>query len=232
MKRIAALTGVATLLSSAALAQSSAVGLVNQAIARAGGRQALETNQVLEWRGQATIHIPNRKIEIAGEWEVQPDSALVTTWPIEQPGDPRRLILSRVGGWTQRGATSPTPMSPELLAEERHQFYLYQLLRLVPLLDGGFTLAIVPGDTHQVGLRISHPDHPDVTLYFDRQHRVVELRTVFAAPDMTHPENQEIHLSGEIQSRSVRWFRELRILRAGEPYFDLEITDFRASPHR
>ena len=227
-----ALTSLVTLLSSAAVAQSSAVDLVSQAIARAGGRQALEAHQVLEWRGHATVHIPNRKIEIAGEWEVQPDSAVVTTWPLEQPAAPRRLILSRRGGWTQRGATAPAPMPPELLMEERHQFYLYQLLRLVPLLDGGFALAIVAGDSQPVGLRVSHPDHPDVTLYFDREHRVVELRTVFAAPDMTDPESQEIHLSGEVEFRGVRWFSKLRILRGGKPYFDLEITDFRASPRQ
>lgn len=221
------------LLSVTILAVQAPAQILDQAIARAGGREALSANPVLEWRASATIHVPGRVIEIAGEWEVQPDSAVSATWPKDQPNAPRRLILSGRGGWTQRGSSPPSAMPPELLIEERHQFYLYQVLRLVPLLDPAFTLHPAPPDSlGHSALRVSHTDHPDVTLYFDQDQRVAALHTVFAAQDMTNPESQDIRFAGEVASRGVRWFKEMRILRAGAPYFDLTIDDFRATAHR
>ena len=207
--------------------------VLDRAIARAGGREALLANPVLEWRAGAAIYVPGRIIEIAGEWQVRPDSAVSTTWLKNQPNAPRRLILSNRGGWTQRGDSAPAAMPPKLLIEERHQFYLYQVLRLVPLLDPAFSLHSAPSDSlGRSALRVSHPDHPDVTLYFDREFRVVALHTVFAAEDMTHPESQDIHFSGEVRSGDVHWFREMRILRAGNHYFNLTIDDFRATAPR
>jgi hypothetical protein len=215
-----------------AFAQHAPGQLLDKAIERAGGR-ALSTNPLLEWRATATIHIPGRTIEIAGEWTVHPDSAVSATWLRDQPNSPRRLILSARGGWTQRGDAAPAAMPPELLIEERHQFYLYQVLRLVPLLDPAFSLQAVPPDSQgHAGLRVKHPDHPEVILYLDQEFRVVALHTVFAAQDMTNPEPQHIELTGEVESQGVRWFRAMKILRAGQPYFDMTITDFRAQAQR
>jgi hypothetical protein len=216
-----------------AAAQQAPGEILDQAIARAGGREAMRTHPVLEWRASATIHVPGRVIEIAGEWDVRPDSAVSATWLKDQPNAPRRLILSSAGGWTQRGDAAPAPMPPELLLEERHQFYLYQVLRLVPLLDPAFSLQAAPPDSQgHAGIRVTHPDHPDVTLYFDQESRVAALHTVFAAPDMSNPEPQHIELTGEVESHGVRWFRNMKILRAGQPYFDMTITDFRAQARR
>ena len=215
-----------------AASQQGPARILDLAAERGGGRQVLSANSVLEWRATATIHVPGRTIEIAGEWMVQPDSAVSTTWPREQPNAPRRLILSGRRGWTQRGDAPPAAMPPELLIEEQHQFYLYQLLRLVPLLDPAFTLHSAPPDSlGHSAIRVNHTDHPDVILYFDQDHRVAGLHTVFAAQDMTHPESQDIQFAGEVASHGVRWFREMRILRAGQPYFDLVIGDFRAAAH-
>lgn len=216
-----------------AVMQQSPAALLDQAIERSGGRQALSAHARLAWRGAATIHIPGRTIEIAGEWDVRPDSAVATTWLRDQPNAPRRLILSGLGGWTQRGDAPPAPMPPELLMEERHQFYLYQVLRLVPLLDPAFTLHPAPPDSlGRPAFRVSHDGHLDVTLYFDRSHRVAALHTVFASADSNPPESQEIELTGSMDSGRVHWFREMRIRRAGRPYFDLTLTEFQAAPGR
>ena len=216
-----------------ALAQQMPGQLLDKAIQRAGGQEALSANPLLEWRATATIQVPGRTIEIAGEWTVRPDSAVSATWPKDQPNSSRRLILSAQGGWTQRGDAAPAAMPPEMLIEERHQFYLYQVLRLVPLQDPSFTLHPAPSDSlGRAALRVVHVGHPDVTLYFDREFRVAAIHTVFAAPDMSNPEPQHIELSGEVESHGVRWFRDMKILRAGQPYFDMTITDFRAQARR
>ena len=216
-----------------AVAQQAPGEILDQAIARAGGREALRAHPVLEWRGSATIHVPGRVIEIEGEWEVRPDSAVSATWLKDQPGAPRRLILSTRGGWTQRGDAAPAAMPADLQVEERHQFYLYQVLRLVPLLDPAFSLQTAPPDSQgHPGLRVRHPDHLDVILYFDREFRVVALHTVFAAQDMANPESQDIQFAGDVRSGEVRWFKEMQIRRAGNPYFNLTIGDFKATAPR
>jgi hypothetical protein len=221
------------LLAARAEGQAAPLELLNRAIARAGGREALSANPLLKWRAGATIHIPGRTIEIAGEWSVHPDSAVSSTWLRDQPNAPRRLILTGQGGWTQRGDAAPAVMSPELLVEERHQFYLYQVLRLVPLLDPAFTLSTEVTDSlGRTALRVAHANHPDVILYLDRDFRVAALHTVFAAPDMTSPESQQIELTGEVASQGIRWFKDMKILRAGKPYFDMTITEFRAEGPR
>jgi hypothetical protein len=215
-----------------AFAQQTPYQLLDQAIQRAGGPEALSANPLLEWRATATIHLPGRTIEIAGEWTVHPDSAVSATWLKDQPNSPRRLILSAQGGWTQRGDAAPAAMPPELLVEERHQFYLYQVLRLVPLLKPLILQPAPPDSLGRMAFRIVDPDHPDVTVYFDQEFRVVALHTVFAAQDMSNPESQHLELSGEVESQGVRWFRDMKILRAGQPYFDMTITDFRAQARR
>ena len=224
------LAGGIALLASDAKGQEPPTELLNRAIARAGGRAALTANPALEWRAGATIYVPGRIIEIAGEWEVRPDSAVSATWPVDQPDAPRRLILTARGAWMQRGNADPTPAPAEFLVEERHQFYLYQVLRLVPLLERRFTLHSAPPDSvGRAALKVTHAGHPEVILYFDQDGRVAQLHTVFAAQDMSNAESQEIHFAGEIESRGVRWFRDMRILRAGQAYFDMTISDFRAS---
>jgi hypothetical protein len=221
------------LLTSRAEGQESPTDLLNRAIARAGGRAALTANSILEWRAGATIHVPGRTIKIAGEWEIRPDSAVSATWPVDQPGAPRRLIITGRGAWMQRGNAEPTPAPPEFHIEERHQFYLYQLLRLVTLLEPEFTVHSAPPDSlGRAALRVTHAGHPDVSIYFDPEGRVVALQTVFAARNGSTPESQEIHFAGEIESRGVRWFSEMRIFRAGKPYFDMTISDFRASARK
>ena len=225
---IVVLTGLG-LLAARAEGQAAPLELLNRAIARAGGMEALRANPLLEWRASATIHIPGRTIEIAGEWSVHPDSAVSSTWLRDQPNAPRRLILTGHGGWTQRGDAAPAVMPPELLVEERHQFYLYQVLRLVPLLDPAFTLSTdVTDSLGRTALRVAHANNPDVILYLDRDFRVAALHTVFAAPDMTSPESQQIELTGEVASQGIRWFKDMKILRAGQPYFDMTITEFQA----
>lgn len=205
--------------------------LLQRAIAAAGGRETLERFSAFEWEGTAVVHIPGRDIAIAGRWRIQPpDRAVVTTYPVDQgPAGARRLILSGPVGWTQRGDDRLTPMPADLLAEERHQFYLYSILRLVPLLDTVFTVEASPRDSlGQAALRIHHPRHPDVLLYFDDAARIAAIKTVFAGPNTPTVDSQEIRLIGTVESEGVRWFEEMRILREGQPYFDLKLTELQA----
>ncbi len=124
-------------------------------------------------------------------------------------------------------------MAANVLVEERHQFYLYSLLRLVPLLDADVTLSPIPADTTgRPGLRVDRPGRLPVSLFFDPSGRVAWMVTRFATLDGAGGDSQEIEFSGTISAAGVVWPRTMRIRRNGVPYFDLELTRlaFRQAP--
>jgi hypothetical protein len=205
--------------------------LVRRAIEAAGERANLAAAPALQWQGRAAIHTPGRDITILGTWSVQPpESAVVATYDSTQgPRSTRRLILAGNRGWLQRDSAL-TPMPNAMLTEERHQFYLYALLRLLPLEDPSVKLThVVPDSAGNAGLLVESPGRLPVTMYFDRDARVVRLRTTFAV-DSGPVERQDIRLEGTIESNGVRWFRKLSINRNRQPYFDLELRTFQALP--
>ena len=107
----------------------------------AGGESRLREYRGLEWTGRGVVHIPDRDITIRGTWKIQPpDSAVVATYDTTRgPGTLRDLIVAGTSGWIQRD-TAFTPLPEDILAEEQHQYYLYSLLRLVPLKEKGVKL--------------------------------------------------------------------------------------------
>jgi hypothetical protein len=204
--------------------------LLDRAMVSAGGPDRLAALPALEWEATATIRLPDQDIRIAGIWRIKPpDSAEVTTWLVDQgPASSRRLVLAGDSGWGQRGDDPRQALPAGFLLEEKHQFYLYYLLRLLPLKDSGFHLVeVAPDSTGEIGLRVSHAGHPDAVLLFDSTARVTGIRTVFAAANPAQADSQEIRLSGSIEVEGVRWFRRMEIRRAGRPYFEMEIAALR-----
>lgn len=211
--------------------QDTPEALVRRAIDAAGGRARLEAAPALQWQGRAVIHTPGRDVTILGTWSIQPpDSAVVATYDSARgPGSTRRLILAGSRGWMQRDS-QPTPMPNAILTEERHQFYLYSLLRLLPLQAPGVKLTRTVSDSAgNSGLLVESPGRLQVTMYFDRDGRVVRLRTTFAV-DSGPVERQDIRLEGTIESGGVRWFRRMVIDRGRKPYFELEVRTLQTLP--
>src|SRR3990172_4094140 len=152
--------------------------LIRRAIAAAGGRARLAAAPALEWDARAVVHVPGRDIVIKGTWRIQPpDSAIVSTWDTTQgPGSTRRLILAGTRGWIQRDSAL-TPMPDAVLVEERHQFYLYSLLRLLALERAGVRLSATPADSAgRPGVRVEAPGRLPVTLHFDAAARGARVR--------------------------------------------------------
>jgi hypothetical protein len=210
-------------------AQSVVDVLVSRAITFAGGEPRLREVHALTWHGTAAVHVAGRDIALGGFWQVQPpDTAVVTTWEASKgPEATRRLILTGSTLWTQRnGKLEPLPA--EMLADEQHQFYLYSLVRALPLRDPRTRLEVAANDSEgHAGLYVRHEGRPDVTLHFDADGRV--CRVTSQVTDQAGKRiTQVMLLSGTMESGGVRWFRQLRITRDGQPYFELELTDLQA----
>lgn len=219
------LVTVLSLLALPLLAQAKPSALLDRAMKAAGGESRLSQYHGLEWTGLGVVHIPGRDIVIRGAWAIQPpDSAVVATYDTTRgPGTRRHLIVAGARGWIKRDSVF-SPLPEDILAEEQHQYYLYSLLRLVPLKAKGVKLhPVFPDAAGNAGFRVERQGRLPVTMYFDSAGVVVRLVTQFALPGPVAGDAQVVNLYGSTTSDGVRWFRRMEILRAGKPYFDLEI---------
>ncbi len=213
------------LVAGGAQAQTKPSTLLDRAMKAAGGESRLKEFRGLEWNGLGVVHIPNRAIAIRGTWRIQPpDSAVVTTYDtLRGPATARSLIVAGPRGWIRRD-TAFTPLPDDILAEEQHQYYLYSLLRLVPLREKGVKLhAVFPDSAGHAGFRVERRGRLPVTMFFDSAGAVARMVTQFALPGPVPGDAQVVNLYGSTTSNGVRWFRRMEITRAGKPYFDLEI---------
>jgi hypothetical protein len=215
-------------------AQSDAAKLIDRAIAAAGGAETLSKYPVLSWNGAATIHAGGRAVAIVGTWTLEPpDRAVVRTRLADQPSaSPRALIVEGTQGWTMVGDTR-TPLTAEMLAAERDAFYLYWLMRIVPLTDPDMRLEAVPRATEGLdGVRVRRASRPDVDLFFDESGRLRRLSLVTMDATTGTRRRQNIRLEGESVDNGVRWFRSLVIHWEDRPYFELTLSDFQARASR
>ncbi|HSU15666.1 hypothetical protein [Longimicrobium sp.] len=205
-----------------------AAGVLARAIGQAGGAEALERARALSWKGEATVRAGGRTVRIEGVWAVQPpDTAVVSTWE-EGRGraTERSLVYAAPRGWIVSGGRFQ-PMPAAMLANERDEFFLYQVMRLVPLRAPGVTLAEIPPDSAgQAGIRAMVPGRPPVELYVDATGRLAHVRMPVRDPaGGAAPVTQDVWLQGAAEEDDVVWPTSMRITLNGAPYFDMEIHD-------
>jgi hypothetical protein len=168
-------------------------------------------------------------VQISGTWAIQPpDTAIVATFDVSRgPGSMRALVYAAPRGWQVRDGEF-TPMPAAMLATERDEFYLYDVMRLVPLREPGVTLTAIPPDSlGHAGVRAERAGRPSVDLHFAADGRLAHLRTRVPDPAGGQPVLQDMWLSGTIESGGVRWPRDLRIMLNGEPFFALTLRTLR-----
>lgn len=226
------LLGCAACATAGRVGRDTPEGILARAIERAGGAEALERARGLSWEGDATVHAGGRTVAITGRWAVQPpDTAVVSTYAVERgPGTLRHMVLAAPRGWLV-GAQGFTPMPPGVLANERDAFFLYSVMRLVPLRGPGVTLGALPKDSAgERGILIRQRGRPDVELYVDAAGRTSRIRMQVRDAATGAPVVQDAWLGGTIEDGGVRWPRTLRLTHGGAPYFDLTLRTFRVLP--
>lgn len=206
--------------------------LLARAIEEAGGAEALSRAKAFVWDGKATVHFGGRVVRIAGRWSVQPpDTVVVSTYDLEEgPAGTRSLVLAAPRGWLVSG-NEVTSMPATMLASERAEFYLYELIRLVPLRSPGVTLSAAPPDSlGQQGIRVEQPGRPSAALYFDESGQLTHVRFRVPSVSTGQLEWQDAWLEGTVEAGGVRWPRQLHLLVDGKPYFELTIESLRVLP--
>jgi hypothetical protein len=209
------------------------VAMVDRAIEVAGGEEALKKNPAFSWTAEAKVRAEGREVTIVGKWLLDPpDRAIVETRPVSEPPDAlRTLVISGKSGYAIV-KDEREQISPEVLENERDQFYLYSLIRLLSLRDYGVRLEALPkSDDGLDGLKVSRPERPDVEMFFDPESgRLRRLSLETLDPVTNTRRRQNARLDGEVVSKGVRWFKQLSLTWENEPYFDLTITTLDVLP--
>ena len=203
--------------------------LLERAIEQAGGAVALEGARALIWDADAVVEAGGRTVNIAGTWSVQPpDTAIVATYDTTHgPGSTRALIVAAPRGWiASNGRVEPMPAT--MLQNERDEFRLYDVMRLVSLRGRGVRrFAIEPDNRGQRGFRVEEAGRADVELYVDWAGRLSHIRSSVRDASTGAPVRQDIWLSGTIEAAGVRWPRRIRITLDDAPYFTMTLRSLR-----
>ena len=206
----------------------SPAAMLDRAIEQAGGVQALARARALTWEGDAIVNA-GRIVQISGTWAVQPpDTAVVSTFDVARgPESTRSLVVAAPRGWLVTGGQFE-PMSAALLANERDEFYLYDVMRLVPLREPEVRLTAIARDTAgYAGFRAERAGRPAVDVHVDGTGRLAHLRTRVPNPAGGEPVLQDMWLEGVIEASGVRWPRDLRIFLNSQPFFALTLRTLR-----
>ncbi|HYN10417.1 MAG TPA: hypothetical protein VES67_23720 [Vicinamibacterales bacterium] len=206
--------------------------LIDRAIEAAGGTEALKRSPAFVWKGEAQIHVQGRDLKIVGTWSIDPpDKAIVETRLEGQaPEETRTLVINGKQGFSIVKETREQ-LAEEVLENERDEFYLYSLMRLLPLLDSAVRLAGQPKSEDGLDvIRVSRPERPDVDLFFDADARLRRLSLETLDPVTNTRRRQNVKLDGELVSRGIRWFKNLTITWENEPYFELTILTLDVLP--
>lgn len=212
--------------------QDSARDVLQRAVSAAGGAENLQRARVLAWHGKATIYASaDQRINIEGEWRVEPpDRALAETYLADKgPSTTRTLGIDNGRGFTRIGGKEQ-PMDPAMFSNERDQFYLYELFRLVPLLGSEYTVTSLPVADGQQGLRVSRSGRRDVELYFDASNRLARAKTTVFDPAQKVDVPEELQLTGTVEAGGIKWPQRMQIFQSGRLFFEVELSNFRILP--
>jgi len=136
-------------------------------------------------------------------------------------------------GWVQMGITT-RPMDKQGLAERKEGLYHDCVARLACLTSGKFRLAPLGeskvGGRDAVGVRVSHPGHRDISMFFDKKSGLL-LETSRRAKDPTGGKKEfteEIFFGGYKKVEGALQAQTFLILRDGKKFVEARCTDMRS----
>jgi hypothetical protein len=135
-------------------------------------------------------------------------------------------------GWL-RVQDATMKLEDDALAEAKEELYVHQVTSLAPLKDKAYKLSLLGESKVEkkaaVGLKVSHKDHRDVNLYFDKDTGLL-LKVESTIKDVMAggQEINQVHLVSDykdVDGRKVAM--KVVINRDGKLYVDGETTEFK-----
>lgn len=216
--------------------------IITKAIAAHGGAANLAKFKAATWKGKGTFFGQGDPISYTGEWAMQgPDHArIVIAGEIVIPGKEERqpfkrtLVINDDKGWVQLNDDTDE-MNAASLAEEKAPLYAGWVASLVPLADPEFQLTALAesqvGDRPVVGVKVSHANQRDISLFFDKEKGLLlkmEVKVKILRPGQEGREvTQEVWYSDYKEVQGVQRAMKLTVLREGKKFVESEWSDYK-----
>jgi hypothetical protein len=213
---------------------SNAKALIEKAIKATGSLDKLVSTKGIVVKSKGKVNFQGTDLEITADVYVQPPDKQRTQSAADVNGMKfeRIQILNGNKGWvTQQGNTEE--MKEAEVEAVKEDLYVARLVTLVPLVkDSAFQLTALgemkDGDHTLEGVKVSHKGHPDVSMYFDKATGLLarlqrKAKDVQSGSDV----DQENSYSDFKEFDGVKRPTKLVVKRDGQPYLDLQITDYK-----
>lgn len=209
--------------------------VLDAAIEAAGGEAALAQVKELEWKGTATVTAGGKTTVIDLETVIRPTMhwGRTTSWPKDEgPKKAQTIQVEQGKAWLVKGVMwNPMPEAQAL--HENQQFALYPMMMLTPLKEPGAKVTEEPaGKDGTRAIKGVLATGFGGELEFDASAKLVRAGLVVKDPaDSTKEIVETVKFSGEMESNGVKWPKRIVIEQGGQPYFDLELSSFEATPN-
>ncbi len=205
--------------------------IVDKARKVLGGDEQLAKVKAATWKGKGTVHFMGQPFIHTGQWFMQgPELSAVN---LEITADCNRIkFVSVVNGenaWTKIGE-GVQKLTKEQINELREEAYARWLTYLLPLKDKDFKLQALgelkSGEQTLVGVKVSHPKHRDVDLFFDKETGLLiktETRVIVNGKEMPQ---ETAYSEFEVQN-GLKRPAKITIKRDGGSHVAAELSDFK-----
>jgi hypothetical protein len=206
--------------------------IISKAIQAMGGEEKLAKYKSSISKGTCKFYTMGRVIECTAEWYSQPPRQHKAVYHMAMAGKKvtRIDVIRSDRGWTAMdGKTRALPA--DALAEIWEGMAANDVSTLLPLKDPAYRIVFlgesVVADHPAAGLKVSHPGHRDVLLYFDKeQGYLVKMQT--RVKDMGREVDEETFYVDYQDFDGIRNNKKLTTKRDGKLVLECETTEFKA----
>jgi hypothetical protein len=206
--------------------------VIDKAIQATGGAERLAKHKASTWKGKGTVFGLGQPIKFTGEWWIQPplQARSVIEFDVNGTKGTRVQVVNGDKGWIADMGTRE--MRAAELLEARDGLYASWVGLLAPLQDPAFKLAplgsIKVGERPAVGVKVSHPGHPDLNLYFDQETGLLIKAQRHPKDPMSGQEFDEENYYSDYQDYGgVKHFNKLKVTRDGRDHIQLDFTEYK-----
>jgi hypothetical protein len=212
---------------------AEAKAVIEKAIKAAGGEEKLGKYRAGTWKAKGKINLAGTEIEWTGDFSAQLPKQMKSAIEAEFNGMKITFVRITNGdkGWLVQFG-NPDEMNAEQLDDAKEENYANWVTSLLPLRDPAFSLSALGeskvGDRPAVGVKVSHKDHRDVSLFFDKENGLlVKSQRRFKDLMSGMEVDQETIYSDYKDADGIKRFTKMSSKRDGKDFLEAQITDFK-----
>lgn len=212
--------------------QADLKAVIDKAIQASGGEAKLGKYKGGTFKAKGTVHRMG-EIAFTAEGARQVPDRYRAEFDADINGMKFKIIRVINGdkGWMKINE-EVQELDQDVVKEEKEGLYHDYVCELVPLKDKAYHLAPLGdgkvGDKETLGIKVSHKNHRDVNLYFDKKSgHLVKSEMRIVDEESKQEVNQESFYSEFKDFDGIKVATKLTIKRDDKPFIEMEFTEFK-----